>query len=53
METLRERATVSWLFLTIINVGDLLLYIESLKWAEVNEVWIMAILSPNEVILIK
>lgn len=53
METLRERATAAWLFLVIINVGDLLLYIESLKWADVNEAWVMAVLSPDEVILIK
>ena len=53
MNNLKERAAASWLVLSLLNIADLYLYIESLRHPEVNEIWFLGLLSPNEVIVIK
>jgi len=46
-------AVVGWLVLTALNTADLILYRESLNWSDVNEMWILSFMSPDELTMIK
>ena len=53
MESIEEKAVISWLFLTLLNTVDLVLYTEALRYPELNEMWVMGFLSVGEVTIAK